>query len=144
VGRDSANWFRNRFICFYGFSNWSSNQNAGLVTNQRDSINSKTNLHVRYFQMDPCKDIPKGACALKMGFRIGSEVNIKSSLGTYWVDWFQSCDRVRQFLKDQSIQILKWHDPMIVEYLEWFFELSIDTNQCFDQATKNCILRLLP
>ena len=26
--------------------------------------------------MDPCKDIPKGACALKMGCRIESEVEL--------------------------------------------------------------------
>ena len=43
-----------------------------LTANQRASVNLKTNLRVKYFQMDPCKDIPTEACALKIGFMIGS------------------------------------------------------------------------
>ena len=53
----------------------SSNQFAlRLIANQRAIANLKTNLRVKYFQMDPCKDIPKEACALKIGFRIGSSL----------------------------------------------------------------------
>ena len=40
-----------------------------LIAYQRPSFNLKTNLRVKYFQMDPCKDIPKEACALKIGFK---------------------------------------------------------------------------
>ena len=57
-------------FAFIGFQN----DGIPIQSVERLIANLKTNLRVKYFQMDPCKDIPKEACALKIGFRIGSDL----------------------------------------------------------------------
>ena len=120
---DSAYWFSNRFICFYWFSKWSSNQNAGSVANQRNSINLKTNLHVKYFQMDPCKDIPKGACALKVGLRIGSEVKSSKAFTVKVLTESIDFNHVIEFDNSWKISRFKFWNGMI----QWSLNILCDS-----------------